>query len=47
VPVDTAKVEKLNKALKATEGSMKSIRQQTFDYNIVLKNLNRFINGSA
>lgn len=37
---DTAKVEKLNKALKATEGSMKSIRQQTFDYNIVLKNLN-------
>lgn len=37
---DTAKVEKLNKALKATEGSMKSIRQQTFDYNTVLKNLN-------
>jgi len=37
---DTAKVEKLNKALKATEGSMKSIRQQTFDYSVVLKNLN-------
>jgi TP901 family phage tail tape measure protein len=37
---DTVKIDRMNKALKSTEGSMKSIKQQTFDYNAVLKNLN-------
>lgn len=37
---DATKVEKLNNALRSMESSMKSIKQQTYDYNAVLKNLN-------
>lgn len=37
---DDTKVKKLTAELKSTESAMRSVRQQTFDYNSVLKNLN-------
>lgn len=37
---DDTKVKKLTAELKSTESAMRSVKQQTFDYNSVLKNLN-------